>query len=674
MMNQPNPFLRQWLISAVAMLLTLTLLSFIFNPSKPEQAAGQISLQHQQINVTNLDETNMKETSPDTKMIPEKPQSVALSERISEYHINVKLDEDNKQLIGTETISWKHPGVEPVKEVYLHLYANAFESEQTTFFKESGGMLRNDKMTERSFGGIEIVSIKDSNGEEFNHRTQFVQPDDQNEHDHTLMKVRLAEAINPNQELRLTIQFQVNLPEVYARMGYKDHFIMAGQWFPKLAKYERKGVRGRTEEGWNLHQYHGNSEFYSDFSIYNVKIDVPKDYIVAATGFPASTAKLTGDRKMYHFYAEDVHDFAWAASPDFIYVEEPYSTQSIPGVKIKLYLDPAHEHLKDRYFFAAKRALSNYSEWYGAYPYSTLSIVVPPQGANGAGGMEYPTLITAWGADRTNPGHELERVVVHEIGHQFFHGMVATNEFEEAWLDEAFTSYAEDKVMEKDFDILPATPIESIYITNPAPLKQNAWEYNNHQHYADNVYTRGKLVLLAIEKEIGSQLMQQVMRTYFQQWKFKHPSTENFQAILEKVSQREWDRFFDQFVYGGQMTDYSIESIRSEKRKVDGKTQYTSTVSFKRLEGHYTKVPITFHFADGKELTKMFDGNDEQWQYKIKYDAKLEWVWIDPQYEMPLEHIRTNNFMKAEIAPQEAIKWNTAAIQWIETLIGLWAW
>src|SRR5690606_23697769 len=117
--------------------------------------------------------------------------------------------------------------------------------------------------------------------------------------------------------------------------------------------YEPAGMRGRTEEGWNAHQYHGNSEFYSDFGIFNVKIRVPSNYVVAATGFPpkkAVTDKTSGT-KTYHFYADDVHDFAWSASPNFFYAEEPFSSPNVPGVKVKLYLDPKHLELKDRYMY-----------------------------------------------------------------------------------------------------------------------------------------------------------------------------------------------------------------------------------------------------------------------------------------------------------------------------------
>src|SRR5690606_3731091 len=143
--------------------------------------------------------------------------------------------------------------------------------------------------------------------------------------DNTLMKLRLPEAVQPGASVTYRIQFTVKLPELFARMGAIDDYVMAGQWFPKLAVYEPEGTRGRETEGWSLHQYHGNSEYYSDFSSYSVAINVPDTFTVAATGFPTKPAVKLSGRKTYQFYADDVHDFAWAASPSFICAEEPFS-------------------------------------------------------------------------------------------------------------------------------------------------------------------------------------------------------------------------------------------------------------------------------------------------------------------------------------------------------------
>ncbi len=609
---------------------------------------------------------------------PEKPKAPdPLSQRIVEYHIGVQLNAEDKRLVGNQTVTWRNPGRQSVQELYFHLYPNAFESKQSTFNRESGGKLRNDSANGDSFGSMNVVYIKTAEGLDLTHRMQFVQPDDGNKTDRTLVKVRLPKPVSPNDTVTLKMGFEVKLPQVFARMGYSGNFIMAGQWFPKVAVYEPSGTRGRTEEGWNAHQYHGNSEFYSDFGIYNVKIQVPAQYTVAATGFPPKPATIDkkSGMKTYRFYADDVHDFAWAASPDFVYAEDSFSAPNVPGIKIKLYLDPKHTDLKERYMYAVKKSLESYSAWYGKYPYSTLSVVVPPEGAGGAGGMEYPTLITTWAADSADMDFELERVIAHEIGHQYWYGMVASNEFEEAWLDEAFTSYAEDKVMEAEYGVQPNTLIEAIYMTNPASLTSFAWNYKNHDHYADNVYIRGKLVLLAIEKEIGAKQMKRVLKTYFERWKFRHPSTGDFQKVLENVTKRSWDSFFDQFVYGDLMVDYSVDRIDEKKVRTGDKTGYEYRIQVSSLSGKHGPVNVRFRFEDGSTVNQQWKGDEKSTVFTLPPSAtKLRWVSVDPGYDSVLEHKRINNFMKTDVNDKTEARFNLGASKFIEAIVGAFAW
>jgi hypothetical protein len=649
------------LMPALAILLASFLLQS--SPYEAEQASGSFAIGNERI--------------VQSKAVVEKPEKrahIPKSEKTVDYSISVKLDEKEKVLYGKQTVTWRNPGSTPVNELYFHLYPNAFRSKDTTFISESGGKLRNDEMKRNNYGQMNITKLTTLNGTNVMQQTEFIQPDDGNEHDLTLLRLVLPTAVEPGMKVTLYMEFQTKLPYVFARMGYAGDFVMAGQWFPKIAAYEPKGTRGRHSDGWNLHQYHGNSEFYADFGAYNVEINVPANYTVAATGFPVKTPSDQGERKVARFYAENVHDFAWAASPDFVYAEETLVTDHIPGTKIKLYLDPKHADLKDRYMAAAKKSLSRYSEWYGPYPYPTLSVVVPPEGGNGAGGMEYPTLITAWATEGDNPGYELERVVVHEIGHQFWYGMIANNEFEEAWLDEAFTSYAEDKVMEAEYGALPNLIVESVYVTSPAPLKQASWDYNHHNHYADNVYTRGKLVLWAIESEIGGEQMTRVLKSYFHHWKFRHPTTRDFQDILEEETGKSWEDFFEQFVYGGRMTDYAVRSIQSKPVTHKGKTVYENTIVISKLDGHYTSVPIVVMFDDGSLWKTSWEGSQPHVKYNLQHTAPVKWVAIDPGYSIILENKRINNFLKAETDTTLQTRWNLGAIKIIETLIGILTW
>ena len=611
---------------------------------------------------------------PVTPQNIESPAAEVLSERIAEYHINVRLDESAHLLQAAQTVTWLNPGKKTVNELYFHLYPNAFESPDTTFMRESGGRLREDAMPADGYGGISLSALDTTDGLSLMNRIEYVQPDDGNAKDKTLMKIRLPQPVKSYERITLTMKFDVKLPKIFARMGYAEDFVMAGQWFPKVAAYEKVGVRGRSSEGWNLHQYHGNSEFYANYGIYSVKIEVPDTYTVAATGFPTKTPVLANGRKTYQFYADDVHDFGWAASPNFIYVEEPFSAPNVPGVRIKLYLDPKHENLKERYLYAAKAALSKFSEWYGSYPYSTLSIVVPPKAANGAGGMEYPTLITAFGAEDDSPGYNLERTVVHEIGHQYFYGLLASNEFEEAWLDEGFTSYAEDKLMEHEFGVTPNLAVEGSYMTDPAPLKLAAWEYKDHRHYAENVYMRSKLVLLAIEKQVGEKTMHRIMRTYTQKYRFKHPTTADFQRVVEQVTKRKWTDFFNQYVYGNQMADFAVEGIDTRVLDNEGAPRYEATVHIVKKGADYPSVPIVFHFADGTSTRKVWNGDGERMQYRLNHTAPLDWVMIDPLYTIVVENKHINNYMKAHVEEPVRTRVNLSIVKLLEMISSAVGW
>jgi hypothetical protein len=184
-------------------------------------------------------------------------------------------------------VTWTHPGLKPVQDLYFHLYPNAFSSGNTTFMKESGGTLRGDSMPSNGFGSMTLTDLRTTEGVSLIQRVRSM---------YSLMtamsmtepanKVHLPQPVNGGESVTLKLQFEVKLPKIFARMGTAGNFVMAGQWFPKLSVYEPAGTRGVKQEGWNLHQYHGTSEFYSDFGIYNVTISVPPDYTVAATGFP----------------------------------------------------------------------------------------------------------------------------------------------------------------------------------------------------------------------------------------------------------------------------------------------------------------------------------------------------------------------------------------------------
>ncbi|MEK5434511.1 MULTISPECIES: M1 family metallopeptidase [Paenibacillus] len=612
-----------------------------------------------------------QQTLPESAPVPAEE---ALSQRVVEYHIDVQLVPDTETLIASETVTWTHPGVKPVSDLYFHMYPNAFASSDTTFMKESGGTLRGDTMPENGFGSMTLTDLRTTEGTSLMQRVQFVQPDDGNVNDKTLLKVHLPQPVNGGESVTLKLQYEVQLPKIFARMGASGNFVMAGQWFPKLSVYEPMGTRGVKEEGWDLHQYHGTSEFYSDFGIFNVTIAVPSDYTVAATGFPVKNAKLKQDQKIYQFYADDVHDFAWAASPDFTVAEEAFSTPEVPGVRIKVYLDPLHKDLKERYLQAAKAALTYFSKWYGPYPYSTLSIIVPPKEGNGAGGMEYPTLITAFGATDSSPDTSLERTVVHEIGHQYFYGMVASNEFEEAWLDESFTSYAEDRLMEQEYGIKTNLPLQSSLVTKSEPLNLETWKYAGAESYSRNVYIRGKLVLKDIERQVGTKAMNSIMSTYARKFRFQHPTTSDFQKVIEKVTKKSWQPYFEDYIYGGGAPDFSVDTITIKKNGNSDAQSYESIVKITNKGSHYVDVPIKFTFADGSATERVWSGEGAETTFQLLSDQLLLSAEVDPEHTILLENKHLNNFRLAEIEPKTLSRWTLSVTKLVETVLGTLVW
>jgi len=394
-----------------------------------------------------------------------------LSRRVASYDIQVRLDPVRHLLSGRQHVTWRNDTSHAATELRLHLYLNAFKNDRTTFMKESGGVHRSSRMREGGWGYIDITSMRLEDGTDLLAGAEFVRPDDGNADDETVLRVPLvpmADPVGPGGGIALDIEFTARLPRVFARTGYKGTFHLVGQWFPKLGVLQ--------EDGWNCHQFHNHSEFFADFGSYDVSITVPSGFVVGATGAPAGEPVSSPDAVTYRFVQDDVHDFAWTADSRYLKVVRWFRAEEqrdpaeerrmaralgIPAdseeirlsdVEVTLLIHPEHRALIDRHFAAAFHALRYFGYWYGRYPYQTLTVVDPAFGASGAGGMEYPTFITA-GASFVAPKSRLspESVTIHEFGHQYWYGMVASNEAEEAFLDEGFNSYSTGRVLQRAY-------------------------------------------------------------------------------------------------------------------------------------------------------------------------------------------------------------------------------
>jgi len=603
-----------------------------------------------------------------------------LSDRRVAYTIDATLDEATRTVRGTQRLRWRNADRVPVSELQFHLYLNAFRDERSTFMIESGGAHRGfAASSEDPWGGIDVdrlerisesdtgrlggtgnsadapggLDARDASVDatsasartDLTDRIRFIQPDDDNPFDKTVIAVDLDRPVQPGQWVELEFEFTSRLPEIVARTGWTrteddNLFVMVAQWFPKIGVREVPGQRyvpaDAPEGQWSTHQFHANSEFYADFGTYDVTIRVPERYKVGATGVRVGSESADGTKSV-RYLAEDVHDFAWTASPEFLEYTDTWQ-----HVNIRLLIRPEHRRQARRHFDAVKVALEYFDRYLGEYPYTTLTLV---DGYGGSNGMEYPTLITC-GTYYGLPNwlRFLELVTIHEFGHQYFYGMLASNEAEEAWLDEGMNSYLETRIMDSAYGRgamidLPGLPVGSrgtqrlAYTKNrPASgaLFTKSWEFAPRDYGKAN-YAKPATVMNTLERYLGDERMNRFLRDYYETWRFRHPTTRDVQETAERAAGEDLDWFFDQFVYGTAVVDYAVEIDSSG-----------SSVTVRRMADGYFPIDVAVRFDDGSDQTVRWDGIANEHTFDFAGRTVVD-AFADMQNVIVLDVNRLNN-------------------------------
>ncbi len=687
---------------------------------------------------------------------------------IVRYKMSGRLDPARRMLAGHYTLTWWNHTSDTIPDLYFHLYWNAFKNQDSTFMQETSTSRRGEQLREWSaadeeskWGWVEANRIQIANGADLTASRTFVHPDDDNAKDQTVMRVMLPQPIPPHGTIELEVDFTAKVPRAVARAGYEGDYFLLAQWFPKIGVYEAAGDRGRKQGGWNCHQYHASTEFYADYGVYDVQLTAPSDYVVGASGVRRGEQRNSDGTTTYDQYQEDVHDFAWTASPRFQVETRPFEWQkevtpqelerwgrtlglppgqmALRDVKVTFLLQPEHRSVADRYFRAVFNGLKYFGLWYGQYPYDTMTIVDVPRNSRTCC-MEYPTFITV-GTSFWPPAHGLspEGVTVHEFGHQFWYGLVGNNEFEEAWLDEGFNTYSDGKVIDaaygpecsytRVFDIpvmnypwlklrLPSFPFAGVgtfgmgpyffgvhqpmrtagrdfYIENVKDdnLVRNGWQYLNGPSYGLNSYTRTGLTLRTLEGYLGEETMLRVMRTYQQRWRYRHPTTQDFINIVNEVSGRNMDWFFQQFFYGSNQVDYAVTGIDSIP--LEGKIgiydeggeevlhpkkfaeaafsksndkRYRTIVTVQRLGEAQAPVDVLVAFDNGETVRERWDGQYRWVKYVYEKPSRVKWAEVDPEGKLVLDVDFTNNSYVAKEDNSGASKWYVHWIFWLENL------
>ena len=529
--------------------------------------------------------------------------SDALPETGLSYQIQIRVDPASRRFEGHETIHWRNPSEKKISSVPLHLYLNAFSNKASTWLSEakSSGFGRFDldrfyKLFDDPWGWIEPGEIlqrppagKIQDPRPTQVEWQPIQPDDGNVFDRSLIRLSLPEPVPPGRELRLEVEFSGRLPAPFARTGCIEGFCFVGQWYPKLAVLETPGVRGATTTRWAARQFHAATEFYADFADYDVIIETPEGWTVGATGHREEEPIPAEDRFTRHrFVQRAVHDFAFMLGEHFEDVAANYTPAGRDTPVQVHYLIPAAEtHRIPRWRRDAEAALDTLGEKVGPYPYRTLSIVFPPYGAHRTEGMEYPTLFVA---DATGPAldhwpmnrlYMADRTLIHEFVHQYFYGLLASNEQEEAFLDEGFTNYWEDRAARVQFGT--STSIGS-FLSRPGEMRDvlRIWlratrdrirEPLRHQPsalfetktHAVQFYSHAALILATAEGLFGTDAIDSVFSAYYREFRFRHPGAEDFLASARKAAGLEMEAFLREALSQGRLPDFEITSLKARR-------------------------------------------------------------------------------------------------------------
>jgi hypothetical protein len=619
-----------------------------------------------------------------------------MSQRVVHYEIDAKYDPSKHTVDATEVLTYHNLTGQALDHFPFHLYQNAFQPNATWVLEAKRDGSRDtayEKWDPKEYGSEEIESIEVVGQGDLTSQLHYIAPDDGNKNDKTVVDLPVPKPIAPGDYVQFKITFHDQMPETQARSGWKRDFMLGGQWFPKVGVW--------WHGAWNCHQYHANSEFFADFGVYDVKLTVPQNQVIGASGVEVSNVNNPDGTKTATYHGDDIHDFAWTACPRFRVREGVYQSQMGP-IKLRFLMMPGHWSQAERHERIIRQTLDRFEKWYGPYPYKTLT-VVDPEPDSAAGGMEYPTFITgdtSWFAPEGI--HIVEIVLEHEFGHQYWYGMVATNEFEDAWMDEGINSYTEVKVLDsvlgKNTSIFNFAGITTgegqeqnftyIGAADLDPMAQKAYDYYNNRSYAGITYGKTACVLLTLESMIGEDTMQKAMHEYFMKYRFTHPTKEDFLKTIEEVSGKNLRWYFDQAVYGSQVLDYEVLNADSYPMDWDqdkkGKNTFTddkntvfqSYVSVHRKMDFAMPVVVEVKFDNGETVREHWDGQSRWTRFAYQKKAKVASAEIDPDHVVYIDRNVFNNSFTVKPNTKPANKlanyW-LFVTQWLAQAMAWWA-
>lgn len=467
--------------------------------------------------------------------VSQKVNETAPVENGNLYRIDAELNTKDKTILAKQNVVYKNNDNVELKEIYFHVYSNAFKTKETAPFLFDDF----ERAYSRGFkpGYTEISSIKDKDGHSLNYTIQGA--------DSTVMKIDLSKSLKPGESIELNMDYKVVIPPASERFGWGEDNFNLGNWYPIAAVYDK--------EGWNLDKYYAIGDpFYSDSANYIVKLKAPKEYTIAASGL-LTKETLDNDNKIWEFQANNMRDFAFIANRYFKVAE-----QNVDGTVVKSYYYKGDEKSGKEALETGVNSIKIFNEKFGKYPYPTYSVVE----TEFPSGMEYPGLVYISDNYYKNYSNKdaLTIVIVHETGHQWFYSLIGNDEIDEAWLDEGFATYTESvyvenavseergknyfdrSVQERYNNVMAQRIINGVIVRSLSDFK-------NWDDYGPTVYTGGAIALNELRKKLGDDTFFKVMQEYFKEFEFKNATTEDFINVSEKISGQDLDSFFNTWLY-----------------------------------------------------------------------------------------------------------------------------
>jgi hypothetical protein len=559
-----------------------------------------------------------------------------------EYKMDIDFDVKTHRFTGKQTLKYFNNSPDTLFNVYYHLYFNAFQPgsamdrRNRTIADPDEKLAKIQKLTPEETGYHKINSLN-QNGKALQYHVEG-----------TILEVTLNEPILPGGTAVFDMTFNSQVPAQVRRSGRHNaegiDYSMS-QWFPKMAEYDKTG--------WHPHPYIGR-EFYAPWGDYEVNITIDKTFVVAGTGVLQNgndigfgyedegvKVKPAKEKNTWRFKTENVHDFMWAADPQYVQVKQ----KTEDGILLRFFYVPgtkttAWSQLPDY----TEKAFKFIQENYGKYPYPEFSVV---QG--GDGGMEYPmsTLIT---------GHRglnsLVGVTVHEVMHSWFQGVLATNESYYAWMDEGFTTFATAETMAHLFPSGNTRTQDQNYNTYLQtarqgyiePLSIHADHFRTNSGYGVGSYYKGAVALGQLRSVMGIENFNKALKRYFNEWKFRHPDMQDFIRVMEKQSGLVLDWYFDYFINTTHYIDYAIKGVEERNGKVN--------IILKREGVMPMPVDVTVTMKDGTKVTYIIPLDLMRGSRPKENESDIiarDWTWAIPEYTLTLENVKSSDVQKIEI-------------------------